>query len=77
MGLLDGSDPAPDKTLEVEDSEKKTIPNPAYGTWITRDQQFVSYLIKAISPDLLGDVLGLEHAVEIWAAIDAKFPAQT
>ncbi|KAK1604159.1 hypothetical protein QYE76_027832 [Lolium multiflorum] len=35
-----------------------------------------SYLIKSISPDLLGEVLGLEHAAEIWAAIAAKFAAQ-
>jgi hypothetical protein len=38
MGLLDGTDPAPAKTLEVEDEEKKKIkiPNSAYGLWIAR-----------------------------------------
>jgi hypothetical protein len=41
-----------------------------------RDKQLVSYLVKSISPDLLGEVLGLEHAAEIWAAIAAKFAAQ-
>jgi hypothetical protein len=68
MGLLDGSDPAPEKTLEVEDENKKKIivPNPAYGIWISRDQQVVSYLLKTLSPDVLADVLGLEHAAEIW-----------
>ncbi|XP_071677219.1 uncharacterized protein [Lolium perenne] len=78
MGLLDGTDPAPEKTLEAEDSEKKKIriPNPAYGVWIVRDQQLVSFLVKSISTDLLGEVLGLEHAAEIWAAIAAKFAAQ-
>jgi hypothetical protein len=32
MELLDGSDSAPTKTMEVEDENKKkiTIPNPAY-----------------------------------------------
>jgi hypothetical protein len=78
MGLLDGTDTAPAKTMEAEDSEKKkiVIPNPAYGAWITRDQQLVSFLIKSISPDLLGEVLGLVHAAEIWAAITGKFSAQ-
>ena len=53
MGLLDGTDPAPAKTKEVEDPEdltkKTTIPNPAYGVWISRDQQVVSYLLRAVA----------------------------
>jgi hypothetical protein len=49
MGLLDGTNPAPEKTLEAEESEKKKImiPNPAYGAWNVRDQQLVSYLVKS------------------------------
>lgn len=79
MGLLDGTDPAPNKTMEVEDSEKNkvTIPNPAYGVWISRDQQVVSYILRAVTQEVHADLLGLEHAAEIWAAIDAKFSAQT
>jgi hypothetical protein len=40
MELLDGSDKAPAKTMEVEDENKKkiTVPNPVYGAWIKRDQ---------------------------------------
>ena len=78
MGLLDGTDPAPAKMKEAQDSEKNTIsiPNPAYGVWIARDQQLVSYLVKSISPELLGEILGLVHAAEIWAAITNKFAAQ-
>jgi hypothetical protein len=35
MGLLDGSDTVPTKTLEIEDAKKKTttLPNPAYEAW--------------------------------------------
>lgn len=70
MGLLDGTDPTPVNTLEVEDLEKKKkkkvkIHNPAYEVWIARDQQLASYLVKGISPDLIGDILGLKHAAEI------------
>jgi hypothetical protein len=33
LGLLDGTDTAPNKTLEVEDCDKKTtVPNLAYDT---------------------------------------------
>jgi hypothetical protein len=40
MGLLDGTDRAPPKTIDGEDSEKKKIQveNPAYIAWIARDQ---------------------------------------
>jgi hypothetical protein len=79
MELLDGSDKAPAKTLEVEDENKKKIivPNPAYGAWIKRDQQVVSYLLKTLSPDVQADVLGLEHAAEIWQTIAAIFSTQS
>jgi hypothetical protein len=40
MALLDGTDAAPSKTIEVEDAEKKKIivENPAYVGWLARDQ---------------------------------------
>jgi hypothetical protein len=40
MGLLDGIDRAPAETMETEDENKKKISmeNPAYATWIARDQ---------------------------------------
>jgi hypothetical protein len=79
MELLDGSDPAPAKTLEVEDEEKnKTkIPNPSYGVWIARDQQVMSFLLKGFSQDILAHVLGLEHAADVWRTIHALFKEQS
>jgi hypothetical protein len=40
MRLLEGSDRSPPEELEVEDENKKTVKlsNPAYDTWIARDQ---------------------------------------
>jgi hypothetical protein len=40
MGLLDGSDCASLKTLEIEDSDRKkvTIENSTYVDWMARDQ---------------------------------------
>jgi hypothetical protein len=77
MELLDGSDSAPPKTMEVEDEKKNKIivPNPAYGAWIKRDQQVVHYLLQSLSPNVLADVLALEHAAEIWKTIGEIFSA--
>ena len=78
MGLLDGSDSAPAKTLEVEaESTRTTVSNPAYEAWIERDQQVVSYLTKSISKDVLAQFFALDHAAEIWAAIEASFASQS
>jgi hypothetical protein len=40
FGLLDGSDTASAKILEAldDDGKKVSMPNPAYATWVTRDQ---------------------------------------
>jgi hypothetical protein len=40
MALLDGTEAAPAKNVEVEDAEKKKIivENPAYVGWLARDQ---------------------------------------
>jgi hypothetical protein len=54
MGLLDGSDSAHAETLEIqEEGSRRLVPKPAYDTWITRDQQVVSYLTKLFSKEIL------------------------
>jgi hypothetical protein len=67
IGLLDGTDAAPAKTLLVApaDSDKdgtpKTVPNPEYGSWLSRDQTVLSYLLKSLSKEILTHVLRIEH----------------
>ncbi|KAK1647074.1 hypothetical protein QYE76_064879 [Lolium multiflorum] len=79
MGLLDGSDPAPPQTIEAEDKDNKpiTIPNPLYGAWLARDQTVLSFLMKSLNPDILAQVLGLEHAHEVWKTIEDLFQSQS
>jgi hypothetical protein len=52
-GLLDGTDAAHAKLLDVEDTEKKNkiIPNPSYMTWIARDQAVLTYLLNSFPGD--------------------------
>jgi hypothetical protein len=62
MGLLDGSDRAPKESVEFEhDNNKKfMMPNLAYDTRVTWDQQVVSYLVNSLAED--------EHATDVWSA---------
>nr|XP_051196548.1 pre-mRNA-splicing factor cwc25-like [Lolium perenne] len=52
MGLLDGTDAAPPKTEEIEDSDKQ-VPSRAYAIWHAQDQALMSYLVKSLYSDLL------------------------
>ena len=74
MELLEGSDPAPAKTMEVEGS---AVANPAYSAWLARDQQVVSFLTKSMNKDFLSHMFGLQHASEIWEAIEALFASES
>jgi hypothetical protein len=80
LSLIDGSDKAPQETMEVEDDNdaKKTVTvdNPAYDHWIARDQQVLWFLLNTLSPDILADVIGLESSAEVWATITAMFSSQ-
>ncbi|XP_071683505.1 uncharacterized protein [Lolium perenne] len=76
MGLLLGTDRAPPDTLEEEEDENRKmieVPNPAYDTWIVRDQQVLRFLLNSLSPDILSHVLSAESSAEAWSMIDAMF----
>jgi hypothetical protein len=79
MGLLDGSDPAPPETKEIEDKDKKKIqvPSRAYAVWFARDQALMSYLVKSLDQDLLAQMIGLQHAHQIWSTIQSLFASQS
>jgi hypothetical protein len=80
FGLLDGSDAASPETLEVPPDDKtdadqtpKKINNPAYDTWISRDQIVLGYLLQSIGPEVLPHVQQIETAAGVWHAVEEMF----
>jgi hypothetical protein len=75
MGLIDGTDAAPSRTIEAEDSSKNKIqvPNPDYVTWIARDQLVMRWLLNSLSPDILSHVLRVDSTASAWIAINGMF----
>jgi hypothetical protein len=68
LGIADGREPVPPEMLESEKDGKTTLfPNPAYDTWLTRDQQVMSFLVGALSPKILSQAVSMEHAAEVWS----------
>ena len=78
-GLLDGSDAAPPKTIEVTKADKTTAlePNPLYGSWIAKDQQVLSYLLNSMSPEILAQVIGKDSTYELWTTVRNLFASQS
>ena len=78
LKLVEGEDKAPAEFLEVDtDGVKRKVDNPAYDTWIARDQQVLRYLLNCLSPDMLSHVLGLETSAEVWKAINSLTTTQS
>jgi hypothetical protein len=78
LGLADGKEPAPPEYLSKEKDGKTTkIPNPAYDTWILRDQQVLTYLLGSLSPEILAQTIGMEHAADVWDLINKMFASRS
>ncbi|SPT17674.1 unnamed protein product [Triticum aestivum] len=77
--LLDNSDAAPPKMVEVAKADKTTAqePNPLYGPWIAKDQQVLSYLLNSMSPEILAQVVGRDSTFELWTTINNLFASQS
>jgi hypothetical protein len=73
--LLDGTKVVPEKTLEVEDAEKKkyTVANPAYMAWVSRDQTVLGWVLQTLSPEVTAHVVALETSAAVWTVIINMF----
>ena len=78
LGLIDEKEPAPSKIMEIEKDGKTTSkPNPAYEAWLTRDQQVLSYLLGAMSSEILVQAVGMEHPADVWNLINNLFASRS
>jgi hypothetical protein len=59
------------------DKSAKSVPNPAYATWLARDQMVLSYLLGSISPGVMPHIMRLEHAAGVWKALETMFASQS
>ncbi|XP_073360257.1 uncharacterized protein [Aegilops tauschii subsp. strangulata] len=78
-GLLDGSDAAPPKTVEIAQADKTTTTgtNPLYGPWLAKDQQVLSYLLNSLLQEILAQVIGKDNTFDLWTALTTLFASQS
>jgi hypothetical protein len=59
QGLLDGSEPCPPQLIANAAGDAQ-IPNPAYVSWLCRDQQLLNLIICSLAPSLVSSMYGLK-----------------
>lgn len=72
MGLADGTEATPPQMIVGIDGVTPTV-NPAYFTWLSRDQNCLSFLLSTLSPDTLRLVLFQSTAAAVWDTLERKF----
>ncbi|KAK1610568.1 hypothetical protein QYE76_034241 [Lolium multiflorum] len=67
--------------MAVENPEKEKeqtmVSNPAYSSWLARDQKVLSYLLNSLSKEILMHVLRMEHTADVWKAVEEMFASQS
>jgi hypothetical protein len=73
-GFIDGSNKAPEKTIEVEkESKTLVVSNLDYAIWCVRDQHMLTYLVTSLSREVLAGVASNTMAAAMWVAITKMF----
>lgn len=71
VGMLEGSVSAPWKVLEVKvEGKKQEISNPEYISWVSTDQQLLSYLLNSITTEVLAGVATTTTSAEAWKVLE-------
>ncbi|WVZ83714.1 hypothetical protein U9M48_030834 [Paspalum notatum var. saurae] len=72
MGILDGSNPEPPKTIEVvADNKKQIVANPDHDSWL------LSYLLNSITKEVLVLVATATTSAKAWATLESMFSAHS
>jgi len=74
--LLDGIDPCPPKLIANAAGDAQ-IPNPAYVSWLRRDQQLLNLIICSLAPSLVPSMYGLNTSRVAWSNLATRFATQS
>jgi hypothetical protein len=60
------------------DDKKDPVPNPAYTTWISKEQTVLNFILSSLSKEIFSQVTAsVDSAANAWAAIEALFASQS
>ncbi|GJX90099.1 retrovirus-related pol polyprotein from transposon TNT 1-94 [Tanacetum coccineum] len=70
MRFVDGSYPAPSKTVTVDGKETQ---NSEYLSWVKTDQKVLLIQQSSLSEEAMADVLGLTSSRAVWLALESAY----
>lgn len=79
MGYLDGSYPCPSEFVKITGADGKTaeVLNPEYFHWTRQEQAILSSFTTSMTPEVLGQVLFMTTAAEVWTTVNSMFASQS
>ncbi|KAF8391295.1 hypothetical protein HHK36_023597 [Tetracentron sinense] len=81
MGFIDGEYPIPDCQITIPDTEvvdgKNVTVNPTYNLWRRSDRLLRGWITGTLSEEVLGMVVGLETASEVWNTLLNSFAQES
>lgn len=77
MGIVDGTEPCPPKTLPPSSYKEEPSLNPAYSLWFRKDQFILSWINATLSESVLSTTYGLRTSYQIWQFLATKFASQS
>jgi hypothetical protein len=76
VDILKGVTKEPAKTMVVakQDKTEEVVINPAFESWLIKDQQLLGYLLNSLTKDVLAQVAILTTAARVWASLGCSLP---
>ena len=78
-GLLTGAEKSPEHFISVTNDDKTVskVSNPAYTSWIVRDQAVLGYLLSSLTRETLMHVSRCVTAADAWGMLADLYSSQT
>jgi hypothetical protein len=78
-GLLTGAETAPEQYLTVTRADKMVSkePNPAYASWVARDQAILGYVLSSLTRETLMHVSRCSTLAHVWSTLVDLYSPQT
>jgi hypothetical protein len=73
VDILEGTTKAPAKTL-IDEKAKEFTSNPAYESWLAKDQQLLGYILNSLTKEVLTQVATMMSSTEVWVFLEGMFP---
>ena len=75
LDFVEGAIPKP--VAVISDESGEMVPNPVLNEWLNIDYQLVSCLNATISSTILPQIIGFEHASDIWIHLEKRYASHS